>query len=1520
MLQIRFLGQFDIRADGKRLLISTRAAQSLFAFLVLTAGTPHRREKLAGLLWPDVTDENARRSLRQELWRLRKVLNSQPLPAASVRADEYLVSEELTIAFNAAVAHWFDVAQFEQPISGDETLNDLTHQLALYKGELLPGFYDDWVFLERERVEQVYERKMQQLLDLLVQQERWTAVLEWSERWIAGGHTPEPAYRALMLAHGALGNPSQVKLTYERGVQALQEELGVKPSEESRALYEQLFPKAQLPLRPVQPSAAGTLLDRRRAFTDNEAPAPGEPPFKGLDFFDESDAGLFFGREALTAKLARTLREKRFLAVVVGSSGSGKSSIVRAGLIPALRREDGGGELNAGAHFDAVYVMTPTAHPLEALADVLTHDSASVTATGTLLDNLAREPRAMNLFLRRRFQDQAPTPRARHRSFLPRQVLLVVDQFEELFTLCRDEFEREQFIDNLLEALRVSAGESAMRGRVLTLVLTLRADFYSQLAQYPGLRELVAQHQEYIGSMNIEELRRAIQEPARRGGWEFEPGLVDLILRDVGEEPGALPLLSHALLETWKRRVGHRMTLKGYAEAGGVQSAIAHTAESVYETFSPAAQQIARDIFVRLTELGDGTEDTRRRATFTELLSDSERAAETRTVLNTLANARLLTLSETAAEVAHEALIREWPRLREWLNQDREGLQLYRRLTEAAQEWELLEHDPGALFRGVRLAQAIEFVALNSNALNAHERAFLKASEELEKREIREREEQHQRELQAIRKLATEQQAHAEESYRANQRLRQRAAFLAGALVLAILFAGLAWFLGDQSRRNATAAAQNAAQAEMNANAEETARLNAERERRASLGRELAASAISNLESDPERSILLALAAVKASEQDQTVLPEAQSALHQAVLASRVNRTLTGHTNRVWHLAYSPDGSHLATIGDDGTVRVWETASGRQVYSFPVDSRFLGNLTFSADGTRLAMIDRDQADLTVAKIWDAQAGKLLRTTTLPLPSDARRLDAWNSDLSRVVVGSSSGNAFVYDSAVGKLLLTLVAAATEVYSVAYSPDGSRIVTASNDGSAKVWDATTGQELIRLCCHSNWIPAITFSPDGKRVATGSLDRTAKVWDTATGKELFTLADHVDGVFGVAFSQDGKFIGTASFDQKAKVWDAQSGKERVTLTGHTGFDTAIAFSPDGSHLATASFDQTAKIWDLLPPREALVLPSNGGLSPFYGTVAYSSEGTRLAAGLKDGGVQIWDATSGKEFLTLRGHTDTTHRVAFSRDGTRLVSGSSDKTAKLWDAVTGKELHTFRGHADEVLAVAISPDGTRVATGSGDQTVKVWDTRSGAELVTFPTNAAVMSLAFSPNGSRLAAGTTESDLPEHTGTVYLWDLTMDKAVFAPVENVAATWIAFSPDGTRLAIAQHDVIPKVLDAATGSQLLSLRGLTSIPLAIDYSPDGKQLATANFDGSAIVWDATNGNELFTVNDKSQNGLQSVAFSPDGARLALADVDTVRVYLLQIQDLVELAKSRLTRTWRQDECQKYLHLEKCPATE
>ncbi|MGH8887788.1 MAG: AAA family ATPase, partial [Egibacteraceae bacterium] len=446
--------------------------------------------------------------------------------------------------------------------------------------------------------------------------------------------------------------------------------------------------------------------------TDDEdlPPAPGPCPYMGLAAFQAEDAEWFFGREQLVAELTARLSETSFLAVV-GPSGSGKSSVLRAGLLPAVWS----GTLPGASSWTTI-VLTPTARPLEELA--IRVALVRGVAPGSLLADLRASPDRLRLAVRQALADASADAR----------LLLMVDQFEELFTLCSDEAERRGFIQALVGLVEDPDGPASV-------VVGIRADFYARCAEYPELVAALQDRQALVGPMSMAELRQAIEGPAARAELVLEPGLVETVLADLGEEPGSLPLLSHALFATWQRRRGRTLTLAGYQDAGGVRQAIAQTAETVYSELDPAQQAVAKEVFLRLTALGEGTEDTRRRVRRAELLADQD-AEGVDLLLDRLAAARLVTLSQDTVEVAHEALIREWPMLRRWLTEDREGLRTQRRLTEAAIEWETLRHEPDALYRGARLATAREWAAGNEERLNDLEREFLTASSDRERDEL----------------------------------------------------------------------------------------------------------------------------------------------------------------------------------------------------------------------------------------------------------------------------------------------------------------------------------------------------------------------------------------------------------------------------------------------------------------------------------------------------------------------------------------------------------------------------------------------------------------------------------------------------------------------------------------------------------------------------------------------------------------------------------------------------------------
>jgi WD40 repeat protein/transcriptional regulator with XRE-family HTH domain len=1219
------------------------------------------------------------------------------------------------------------------------------------------------------------------------------------------------------------------------------------------------------------PGAAARLMELAVSVRREDAPTLGLCPYKGLYYFDENDADLFVGREALTSRLVDrllSLAEQqeppcvRVLAVV-GASGSGKSSLVRAGLIPSLRWDPRMASWQ-------IHSLTPTARPLESLAEELTRGER-LTVSAALTDDLARESRGLHLFAKR-------STRAAGAS----RLLLVVDQFEELFTLCRSEGERQSFIDNLI------TGASAPDGPVI-VVLTLRADFYASCAAYPRLREALAEHQEYIGAMNREELRRVIEEPALRGQWELEAGLADLLLQDIGREPGALPLLSHALLETWKRRRGRMMTLSGYTSSGGVRGAIAETAEAVFiDHLTQAQQAIARRIFLRLTEFGDenAAADTRRRASLDELHLEAGDATTTQAVLQALADARLISMEEHTAEVAHEALIREWPRLHDWLEENRESLRLHRQLTQASNEWLAMHRDPGLLFRGVRLAQLQAWARTHADEMNALESEFLDASQSWADREEAERDLQRQRELEAAQRLAEAQRARAEEQASSVKRLRQRGVLLITALILAIVGAV---FAGVFARR-------------------------AQQQALVSSVRELSSVSNANLEVDPERSVLLALQAVKKTyTRDHTVLPEAADALHQAVQASRIELTLLGHTGTLWSAVYSPDGTRIATAGADQTARIWDAATGKELQNLKATA--YGSVwyaSFSPDGKFLATAGEDR----VARIWDVATGDRVRELKGHV-QDVFHIE-FSPDGRRLVTVSPDATAKIWDVQTGKELLSMFQGSDAApYWVVFSPDGSRIAVANtaefNDGWVSIWDSASGRLVLNLPRQSTRVDSVTFSPDGSRLVTTADDQTVRIWDANSGRELLRLYGYTTNATNAAYSPDGMRIATVFRDNQVKVWDAETGQELFNLAGHSNDVLTVAFSPDGTRLVTASKDGTARVWDATPTRELLTL-ENGSVKSSIGVahLAYRPDGTRLAAAYSDSTAKVWDVATGKLVLQLSAHTDRVSCITYSADGKRIASGSLDGTASVWDAASGQLLTTVSIPGSMVLGVAFSKDGTRLATASTDSRAKIWDVSTGKLVRTLSGyNDWVTSVAFSPDGSHLVAASFDTE-------VLAWDTATGRAPYTFNGHVAPVRQAvYSPDGRRVATASFDGTAKLWDAASGRPLLTFAGHTGNVFSVAFSPDGRYVATAGGDRTARVWDAQTGRQIQIL--RAPGGLTDVAFSPDGKHLAVASLDgTDRIYALQIEDLLALASKRVTRSLTPEECQEYLHVSTCPA--
>jgi len=1211
---------------------------------------------------------------------------------------------------------------------------------------------------------------------------------------------------------------------------------------------------------------------------------PSEPnqdvcPYRGLQTFDEAHSDFFFGRENEIQRLIERLKGTRFLAVL-GPSGSGKSSLVRAGLIPALRA----GAL-PGANAWSFCIFTPSAHPLTALAAQLTRLYPGEAMHKTL-DALAADQRTLHLATSLAMADRPAKER----------VVWVVDQFEELFTLCQDDAERTAFMENLIYAASLQDGRDVV-------LLTLRADFYQKCAAYPDLSARIAAQQFLVSPMDFAGLRRAIEEPAWRVNLEFEQGLVDTILEDIERQPGALPLLEHALLELWERRRGHMLTLEGYRQSGGVQGAIAKRADAIYDALSPDQQRIARLTLLRLTQPGEGTEDTRRRAALSELITRRTGTAEVDAVVSALVNARLLTTTEEGpthehmVEVSHEALIRGWPRLRGWLDEDRGGLRLQRRLSEAAEEWHRLGRDAGLLYRGARLAEALEWRKNHEDGMNDLEREFLDAGAALKQREEDDEREQQQRDLEAARKLATIERGRAEAAgaLATSERRRSRIArrFSAGLAVLLVI-AVVTTLVAVQQQSQATTA-RGVAEQQRNAALAEKKVADGQRSlavaaQRVAQARALAANSVAQLPNDPELSLLLARAGVQ-----QAPLPETVDALRQSLAESRVRLTLRGHAGIVFGARFNQQGTMILSAGADGTVRLWDARTGRplEVLRGPIGD--VGG-TISPDGRVVATFGPDNH----ARLWDANTGKL--RVLLTGHTDPVNSADFSPDGREVATASQDGTGRVWDVASGRQLLVLRGHAASVWSIKYSPDGREIVTGSGDGTGRLWDARTGRLIAVLSGHTDVVDGAGFSPNGLLVATISFDHTARLWDARTGHLLHVLggvSGHHDWVIAAAFSPDSSALVTGSADTTAIIWNTASGAIAATLRGHTSRLFSVRYSPDGRYIVTASDDGTARVWTaaagiLLGSQVAVLHGQASGVV----SATFSPDGTRIITAGKDGTVRVWDSGIGRLLATIPQSPECRRlgsisgnnyviAVTYSRSGTYVATGDANCLAQVWDAGTGRLVANLSGHRDVVQCVAFSPDGRWLATGSADMTVRVWDTRTWRLATTLRGyQGSVNGVAFSPNGRLLVTAAAD-------GALRLWQVgtwAASRVIVAHGDGFEA--VALSPDG-RWLVAPYFVSngaggkAGVWSLSTGKQVATLNGHTDAVDSAAFSPNGRYLVTGGQDSLAIVYDTAGWRQITVIREPAVQVITvitSVAFSPDNQWLLTGSEDgTARLW-------------------------------------
>lgn len=1123
-------------------------------------------------------------------------------------------------------------------------------------------------------------------------------------------------------------------------------------------------------------------------------PLPGDPPYKGLTYFTEADADLFFGREDLVARLMARLTDDRFLAVI-GASGSGKSSLLRAGVIPRLRAKNW-----------QIYTFTPTAFPLSALANTLARDEPLGTAS-TLTEQFSTNPQTLL-----QVSGQLAARQTSDR------ILIFVDQFEELFTLCGDEAERQAFLDNLMTA---ASAESTT-----TVIISMRADFYARCDRYEQLREAVSSSQEYVGPMNQIELIRAIVEPARRNGWRFVDGLVEQIVDDVRDEPGRLPLLSHALLETWRGRKGNVMTLSGYRAVGGVEGAIAKSAETTYTTLSDTQKLIAQRVFLSLTEINDNAVETRRRATRKELLADVGNAADVEQVLDRLARARLITVDEDDVEVAHEALIREWPSLHTWLEENREALVLRRRLLRAATEWDNNNRDAGFLYRGARLAETQEWCAANPGEhLTSVERDFLDESNAAQVRE-------HRAELEAER-----QAAQLEAERRSARRLRLLRNGLVVVAVLMIIAAVWALIGQIQASRARDAAFEAQESAESSAATAVVAQQTAEAGEAeiADLSQQIQAQRLAIASSqlrniDPELALLLGEAAVNATyrSDDATYVPDARAALYQSLhppqLAAPI-AVLHGHSDTVKSAEFSADGTRLLTSSADGHARLWDVASGETAAILPGHQWGVSAVEFSPDSTRIVTTADDQG----AWLWDGVTGEQI--TILADEPGFYLLPEFNRDGTRLLIAPSAANSMLYDGKTGDTIKHIQTTTDEqsagAKQIQFTPDGTKFFTLSQNDELKLWDATTGEPAASIDLDLISSPLrVTFDATSRLllVASGN-ERKIIGFNTESGTPEMTAELPANSHHFVAAPQGG-LLAVALADKSIAMVSIPDGDIKHVFTDQDELLQTLIFSPDGKRMLA-------------------VVPGR-------------STGTEPMA-------RLYDVEENTVIASLIGHKDSISDARFSHDGQLLITYSQDNTARIWNGVTGAPLGVLSGHTNNVRSADFSPDNKLVVT-AGDTTVRLWDSDDGSLAHTLvQSDGPIQLLSYSPAGNLLA-------MAGKGHLAWLWHdkLATVEILDSPGDTSTATTLAFAPDGTHIAIGASIGTLSLWNTATTHAIRELDGMSSAIDTVAYDPDGRRLAAAGGFGELHLWNVETG-ELIAV---YEGMVQSIAFAPAGELLAV----------------------------------------------
>ena len=868
----------------------------------------------------------------------------------------------------------------------------------------------------------------------------------------------------------------------------------------------------------------------------------------------------------------------------------------------------------------------------------------------------------------------------------------MTDQFEELFTAGCGETERQVFLD-ALTAITAPAPD----GPLGLVVLGMRADFYARATEHAVLRAALQTHQLVIGAMTQAELTQAIGHPARAAGLRLEGGLTERLIRDLGVgadgtgyEAGRLPLLAYALRASWQRRNGNRLTIAGYEASGSIGGAIAQAAEDVYTQLDASGQRTARQLFLDLVQVGsgeptgEGTSDTRRRISRERLYSRASDPAAAREVLDVFIAARLITSGGQTVEITHDALLSRWPRLRDWIGQDRSGNLIRQSLEDAAAAWDRDGRDSSALYGGIRLAAAHQWAddPARPRDLSIVAKDFLATSGRRRRRAIRRR----------------------------NQ--------IIITLTVLLVFSVSAAVVAVRNADNATRQAARAV-----------------RQHAIALSGQFAAESLTTDRTDPLTARQLAVAAWCVDPTSQ-----ADSAMGTLLAEQQQDGMLpaTSMSKLVYKVAFSPNGRLLASADSDGTIRLWNPATGQAVGA-PITAAIGGpngntnavlafggvyEVAFSPDGKLLASADADGR----VRLWNPATGHAVGKS---LPADTGPHGsvhgvAFSPDGKLLASADADGRVRLWNPATGHAVGAPLPAGSPVAGVAFSPDGKLLASADADGRVRLWNPATGRPAGAPLPAGSPVIGVAFSPDGRLLASADNDGTVRLWNPATGHAVGApipagIGPSFVGALGVAFSPDGKQLASADASGTVRLWNPATGQPvGAPLPAGSSNAVDVTFSPDGRLLASADDDGTVRLWNLATGA-SVGAPIAADTGPAGGVngVAFSPDGKLLASVDADGTARLWDPATGHSIGALTGPGGGVNAVAFSPDGKLLASADADGTVRLWNLATGHSagvpIAADSGPGGGVNAVAFSPDGRLLASGDNDNTVRLWNPATG-------------------------------------------------------------------------------------------------------------------------------------------------------------------------------------------------------------